>query len=142
MTKTYPEPTVGTFILNDQNEILLIKSPKWNNRYTVAGGHIEIGETIEEAVKREVKEELGIDVDFIKVFNTQENIFDSDFHEKRHFIFLDCLCKAKTFDVKLDGKEAVGYAWFKMEDVLSLPNVRETTIIPIKEKLIKMVDNG
>ena len=68
MTENYPEPIVGAFILNDNNEILLMVSPKWDNQYTVPGGHIEIGETIAETVVRETKEEIGIDIEFIKVF--------------------------------------------------------------------------
>jgi len=135
----YPEPVVGAFILNDKNEILLINSPKWDNQYTVPGGHIEIGETIAETVIRETKEEVGIDVEFIKVFNHQENIFDPKFHTKKHFIFLDCLCKAKTFDIKLDGIEAVNSKWFKFDDALNLPNLAETARVPIKNKLLEII---
>tara|TARA_Y100000310_G_scaffold342757_1_gene447295 strand:+ start:1969 stop:2394 length:426 start_codon:yes stop_codon:yes gene_type:complete len=137
----YPEPVVGAFILNDNNEILLINSPKWSNQYTVPGGHIEIGETIAETVIRETKEEVGIDVEFVKVFNHQENIFDSKFHTKKHFIFLDCLCRALTFDVQVDGKEAVDYKWFKLEEALTLPNIAETTRVPIKNKLLEITKN-
>jgi nucleoside triphosphatase len=47
MKKEYPEPVVGAFIFNDGGEVLLVKSPKWDVEYTIPGGHIELGETIE-----------------------------------------------------------------------------------------------
>ena len=55
MTQVYPEPTVGALIINNKKEILLVKSHKWlNNKYSVPGGHVEIGESFEEAIIREV----------------------------------------------------------------------------------------
>ena len=63
MTQVYPEPTVGALIINNKKEILLVKSHKWlNNKYSVPGGHVEIGESFEEAIIREVKEETGLDI--------------------------------------------------------------------------------
>ena len=54
MTQVYPEPTVGALIINNKKEILLVKSHKWlNNKYSVPGGHVEIGESFEEAIIRE-----------------------------------------------------------------------------------------
>ena len=129
----YPEPIVGTFIFNDKDEILLIEYAKRNNQYTVPGGHIEIGETIAEAVVREAKEEVGLDVEFVEVFNCQENIFDPHYYAKKHFIFLDCLCRAKTTVTKCDGREAISCRWFKIGDALKLQNLSETT----REPLIK-----
>ena len=49
-------------IVNKEGKILLAKSHKWFDKYTLPGGHIELGETMEEAVEREVKEEVGINV--------------------------------------------------------------------------------
>ena len=70
--KQYTEPVVGPLIFNDENEILLIKSPKFNGKYIVPGGHIEIGETMEEALKREIKEETNLDIKDIEFFMIQE----------------------------------------------------------------------
>ncbi len=88
MEKEYPEPTVGLLIVNDKNEILLIKSPKWGERYVVPGGHVEMGEKIEEAVKREAKEEVGLDVEFEKVLFVYESIFSPEFSKNKNFMSL------------------------------------------------------
>ncbi len=58
-SQVYPEPTVGALIVNKEGKILLTKSHKWFDKYTLPGGHIEVGETMKEAIIREVKEETG-----------------------------------------------------------------------------------
>jgi len=105
--KRYPEISVGGLILNNKGEILLVKSQKWPgiNKYTMPGGHIEIGETIEEALKREIKEEVGLEIKPIKFLTFQEAIFSKEFFKPKHFVFLDFLCKPLTSRVKLDNDE-------------------------------------
>lgn len=58
----YPEPIVGALIVNHHNEVLLIKQKKWNDQFCIPGGHVELNESIEDAIKREVYEEVGLKV--------------------------------------------------------------------------------
>src|SRR5881296_4618299 len=109
--QVYPEPTVGALIVNPEGKILLAKSHKWFDKYTLPGGHIEVGETMEEAVKREVKEEVGLDVEVVEFLLMQEAIFAEEFWKKKHFIFFDFLCKSRDQQVKLDGRELQEYVW-------------------------------
>ena len=44
---------------------------KWGNLWVVPGGHIEYGETIEEAIKREMKEETNLDIKLEKILFVQ-----------------------------------------------------------------------
>ncbi len=130
VTQRFPEPTVGALILNSEGKIFLMKSPKWRNGnlWTFPGGHIEIGEDWETALKREVKEEVGLDIEVIKLLNIQQAIFPKDFWRKRHYIFLDFVCRAKNENVKLDGREAIEFAWIKPKEALKLklnPYVRK-----------------
>ena len=46
----YPEPTAGALIQNPEGRILLLRSHKFNDLYAIPGGHIELGETAEEAL--------------------------------------------------------------------------------------------
>src|SRR6266516_4409321 len=85
--QVYPEPTVGALIVNKDGKILLTKSHKWFDKFTLPGGHIEVGETMEEAVKREVKEEVGLAVEVVEFLLMQEAIFAKEFWQKKHFIF-------------------------------------------------------
>ncbi len=109
--QVYPEPTVGALIVNPEGKILLAKSHKWFDKYTLPGGHIEVGETMKEAVKREVKEEVGLDVEVVEFLLMQEAIFANEFWKKKHFIFFDFLCRVGDQLVKLDNNELQDYTW-------------------------------
>jgi nucleoside triphosphatase len=116
----YPEPTVGALIFNPEGKVLLLKSDKWRNKYVVPGGHIELGETMEDALKREVKEETGLDIYDIEFALLQEFIFDESFYERKHFLFLDFLCKTDSKEVVLNS-ESQEYVWVSLEEALRLP---------------------
>ena len=116
----YPEPTVGALIFNQEGQVLLLRSHKWRDKYCIPGGHIELGETIEDALQREVKEETGLDIYDIEFASLQEFIFDGAFHEKRHFIFIDFVCKTDSNDVVLNA-ESQEYVWVSLVDALRLP---------------------
>ena len=116
----FPEPTVGALIFNPEGKIFLMKSHKWFGKYVIPGGHIELGETAADAVKREVKEETGLDVDDVKFIMHQEFIFDEVFWKKKHFIFLDFACKTKLSQVTLNS-EGQEYAWVTPEEALTMP---------------------
>jgi len=116
LTKTlvkqvFPEPTVGALIVNNEGKILLAKSHKWFDKYTLPGGHIEVGESMIDAVRREVKEEVGLEVEVVEMLLVQEAIFAPEFYKKRHFIFIDFYCKSKDQQVKLDQDEIQDYIW-------------------------------
>ena len=110
-SQVYPEPTVGALIVNSEGKILLAKSHKWFDKYTLPGGHIEVGETMVAAVKREVREEVGLDVEVERMLLLQEAVFASEFYERKHFIFIDFACRAKDDHVKLDQNEIQDYVW-------------------------------
>jgi nucleoside triphosphatase len=115
----YPEPTVVAFIFNVKGELLLLQSHKWPGRYVIPGGHVELGERLEQAVIRESKEETGLDVYDIGFINFQEFIYDPAFWKPRHFIFFDFACKTDEAEVRLND-EAQGYIWVEPRKALSL----------------------
>jgi nucleoside triphosphatase len=115
----YPEPTVGAFIFNPKGELLLLQSHKWPGSYVVPGGHIELGERIEQAVVREAKEETGLDVYDLALINFQEFVYDPAFWKPRHYIFFDYSCRTDGTDVTLND-EAEGYLWIEPRQALSL----------------------
>ena len=116
----FPEPTVGVFIFNLKDELLLIKSHKWPDKYVVPGGHVELGERLEEAAIREAKEETGLDIYDLEFVNFQEFIYDPSFWKPRHFIFFDYACKTDTAEVKLND-EAEEHVWVQLEVAVDLP---------------------
>ncbi len=114
----YPEAIVGALIVNEDEKVLLAKSTKWIGKWTVFGGHIELGEKMEDAIKREIKEEAGLDVEIEAQLDFSESVFDKDFKEERHFVFLDYICKYNGEDeIKLNEEfEEDQYKWFSIEE--------------------------
>ena len=108
-----PLPVVGALIFNEKDEIFLMKSPKWDGLYIVPGGHIELGETRLETLKREVKEETGLDIYDEKLFTLHDAVFPEKYYKKRHFVMIDYLAKAKPGKVKLDMREGTEFVWMK-----------------------------
>ena len=76
--------SVAALVTNNRGEILLVNSP-WRG-WEYPGGLIEPGETFEEALKREVREEAGIEIEitsFIGICkNIDKNIVNIDFTAK------------------------------------------------------------
>lgn len=118
--QTFPEPTVGVFIFNQKGELLLLKSHKWPGKYVVPGGHVELGERIEDAAIREAKEETGLNIYDLEFINFQQFIYDPSFWKRRHFIFFDYVCKTDSTEVKLND-EAEEHIWVWLEAAVHLP---------------------
>lgn len=116
----YPEPTVGALIFSPGGDLFLMRSAKWRGNYVIPGGHIELGERMEDALRREVKEETGLDIHDIKFIRFQEFVYDDAFWEKRHFIFFDYACRTDSTEVQLND-EAEEYVWVPVEEALRLP---------------------
>ncbi|MDD3840838.1 MAG: NUDIX domain-containing protein [Clostridia bacterium] len=112
----YPEPTVSAVIFNPEGKILLCKSHKWGNKYVIPGEHIELGEKMEKALKREILEETGLNIYDIKLIGLKESIYSDTFHEKKHFIFIDYLCKTDSNDVILND-ESEEYEWVDIKQI-------------------------
>jgi len=116
----YPELIVGAFILNKNGELLLIEGVKWGKKLFIPGGHVELNETLENALKREVLEEVGLDIDVLALLGVQEQICSSEFYKKKHFIFLDYVCKAINLTVQIDKREAQKFLWIHPNAALNL----------------------
>ena len=107
-------------VANPKGEVLIVRSSKWSNKYTVPGGHIKLGERAEDAIKREVKEETGLDVYSVELLLVQQAIYPARYYKHEHFVFLDYLCKSLDSKVKLDGRELQEYVWIKPDEALRL----------------------
>ncbi|HUK29243.1 MAG TPA: NUDIX domain-containing protein [Candidatus Acidoferrales bacterium] len=135
--QSFPEATVGALIVNGKGKVLIVRSEKWGHKYTVPGGHIELGERAEDAIRREVKEETGLDSEPVELLIVQQAIYPKDYHKHEHFIFMDYICKAKTEEVKLDGRELQEYVWVSPEEALKL-DLEQYTRIFVEKYLQKL----
>ncbi|KGX91419.1 ADP-ribose pyrophosphatase [Pontibacillus marinus BH030004 = DSM 16465] len=67
--------SAATIVINEENEILLIKGPK--RGWEIPGGIVEEGESLKEAAIRETKEESGIDIEILKFCGIFQNVHKS-----------------------------------------------------------------
>jgi NAD+ diphosphatase len=80
------------------------------NSWSCLAGFVEPGETIEEAVRREVREESGIVCGEVKYFRSQPWPFPSS-------LMIGCYTKALTQELTIDHNELEGARWFDREEV-------------------------
>ena len=101
-------------LINKNREILLIKRKGSHNAGTWAppGGHIDFGESVLECAKREIKEEVGIEIKNLKVLGFTEDLFKKD---KKHYITIWVSSDWKSGRVKKRDKEFSEIGWFSWE---------------------------
>ena len=128
MVSTYDntiEVVAAPLIVNVKNgRILLIKSHKWGDQYLLPGGHVEPGETIFEAARREGEEETGLKLKPTYCVNVGELIYDPTFYRKAHLVYFHIVCEAETEKVKLDDDELNDFIWIDPKEALILENFR------------------
>jgi nucleoside triphosphatase len=120
MTKRQdPSIVVAAFIFNDKDELFLTKSERWGNKYVIPGGHLEYGEYLKDALKREIKEETNLDIENIDFLGFNELLnLEEDFYKDRHMVSLHFKCR--TSGNKIILEEAEEYLWIKVKDALEL----------------------
>jgi len=93
-------------------QCLLGRQAAWpRGMYSTLAGFVETGETIEEAVRREVREESGIEVGEVAYHSSQPWPFPSS-------LMIGCIAEALSEDVTIDPHEIDDARWFPRETVL------------------------
>ncbi len=113
----YPRitPAIIVAVLKD-DKILLARSPHFTpNMYSLIAGHVEPGEFIETSVKREVKEEVGIDIKNIKYFRSHPWPFP-------YKLMFGFIAEYSSGEIKIDNNEIEAADWFSLDN---LPNIPE-----------------
>jgi len=120
-------------IINEKGEILMPKRnqpelPEIHNKWEFPGGGIEFGETPEEALLREVKEETGLDVEIIRLLpKVYTNIWNWG-EGRKQAILLSYECKAIGGSLGTTDPEIGELKYFKLDEVdyqNSLPKTKE-----------------
>jgi NAD+ diphosphatase len=117
-------PAVITAIVKG-NKILLAHNRNFKgNMYSLIAGFVEPGETLEEAVKREVMEEVGFSVKNVKYFSSQPWPFPNS-------LMIGFTAEYESGEIEVDGEEINDAQWFDVNNLPELPGE-----ISIARKLI------
>ena len=126
----HPLVGVGALIHDGEGRVLLIKRKFEPNkgRWSLPGGLLEMGETLLEAGKREVREEVGVEIEVEELFQVSEEIIrDTEGETRFHFVLVDFLASLEPEGATISlNEESESFMWSKPEDIKSL-DVSENT---------------
>ncbi|MBV9025959.1 MAG: NAD(+) diphosphatase [Streptomycetaceae bacterium] len=109
----YPrtDPAVIMLVTDDQDRALLGRQLHWpEGRFSVLAGFVEPGESLEQAVVREVLEECGVRVGELSYLASQPWPFPSS-------LMLGFMARAITSEIQVDGEEIHEARWFSRDDL-------------------------
>lgn len=114
-------------IIEQENKFLIMKVNK-TSYYHIPGGHIEIGEDSKQAVIREIKEEIGCDIQEANLFAIQENFWIKD-DKKCHGIEFYYIVKPKQklqikdyekIENDKDGEKLLEIKWVTADELKNI----------------------
>jgi 8-oxo-dGTP diphosphatase len=136
--REYPErPIVGVgAIIVDGDRVLLVRRghEPLKGEWSIPGGAVEVGETLEIAIAREVREETGLEIDVGPMIEVFDRIrFDADGRTLYHYVLIDFVCKPIGGTLAC-ATDAVDVAWASLVD-LTKYGVNEVTVGVIEKAL-------
>jgi 8-oxo-dGTP diphosphatase len=85
--------------------------------YAAPGGHIEFGESFEQAARREVREETGLEITDMRLLSVGNYVFKYEDGE-RHYIDVDFVCESPIDEPQLmESEKCDGWDWYELDDL-------------------------
>jgi mutator protein MutT len=140
MSREYPSQPivgVGAIILRD-DDVLLVRRGKepLKGVWSLPGGALELGEKLEDGVRREIHEEVGLEVEVGPVVEVFERITpDAKGAVRYHYVLIDYLCRPTGGTLRA-ADDADDARWFAVSDLRSIDITEGTP--PVIEKACRM----
>lgn len=130
MSREYPaHPTVGVgVVVWHQDRVLLVQRarPPRQGQWSLPGGGVQLGETLADAARRELREEVGLEVDLGEIVATLDLIDrDPEQRVRYHFVLVDYLAETRSADLQ-PGDDAADARWFTFDQLAELGLWEET----------------
>ena len=112
----YPRISPCVIVLISRgSEVLLARGRNFPpGRYSTPAGFVEVGETLEETVVREVREEVGVEVENIRYFGSQPWPYP-------HQMMVGFTCNWKSGEIRVDPDEIADARWFTRSAMPQIP---------------------
>lgn len=125
---SHPVPTVGVVCLRDE-EVLLIKrgTPPRLGQWSVPGGRLEWGETLQDAALRELKEETSVDAELLGLIDVIDGVFPArpGGEITRHYVLIDYAARW-TGGEPMAGDDAAEARFVSRDEAMVLVEWEET----------------
>ncbi|TQD92179.1 hypothetical protein C1H46_022217 [Malus baccata] len=128
---------IGAIVLNDKKEMLVVqeKSGRFQGTgvWKIPTGVVDEGEDIFAAAVREIKEETGIDAEFLEILAFRQA--HKAFFEKSDLFFV-CILRPLTFDIQKQELEIEAAKWIPLEDFAAQPVTQKHELFKYVTKTI------
>ena len=109
-------PAIIVVVVNDKDEILLAKNAKFTGgMYSLIAGFNEPGESLEDSILREIKEEVNVDVKDLRYIRSQSWPFPNS-------LMLGFTARHEAGELRPDGIEIEDARWFTRDNIPNIPN--------------------
>ena len=110
---------VGLFVFNNKDEVLMQLRTDYN-QYGFPGGAMELGESFEDVVRRELKEETNLDIidlEMVKVLSGKDTYREYPNGDKLYDITAIYVVKKYSGDLKVNDNESKKLEWFNADNL-------------------------
>jgi 8-oxo-dGTP diphosphatase len=126
-------PGVGALIIQDGRILLVERGQEpLKGWWSLPGGAVETGERLEDALRREVREETGLEIEIVCLIEVFERIMlDESNRPEYHYILMDYLCRP-IGGTLCAADDASNVAWFKESELTGLKITEGTPAVIAK----------
>jgi ADP-ribose pyrophosphatase YjhB (NUDIX family) len=114
----HPVVGVGAVVVRDGKALIIKRAhePR-KGEWSLPGGLLELGESLQDAARREIKEETNLDIEVGPVIETFDRVHrDGEGKIRYHFVIVDFVCWPKG-GVAMPGSDADGVAWVTADEI-------------------------
>jgi len=133
----FPIPTVGALVRSPAGRLLLVRTQKWRGLWGVPGGKVEWGESLEDALRREFAEEVGLELHNIRFALFQEAINPPEFYQPAHFLLFNYFAESAS-EAIMPNEEIVEWIWVDKNIATSYQLNKYTT--PLLRRYLEVAD--
>jgi 8-oxo-dGTP diphosphatase len=116
MEKIRPKIGIGVYIMDGKGNLLMTlrTSAHEPGTWCPPGGHLEMGESFLECCKKEVKEEVGLDIEDVELLGVVNNIFSPD----KHYVNIDFVAKGVSgAPIIGEPDKCAEVGWYSLDDL-------------------------